>query len=173
MLKLYEIANEYRRLADQLEAADTPDEMTQTIRDTMESLSFDFEDKAEAMAALVAEYEATIEGCWAEIRRLTGKAARAENAIDSIKKYLFAEMQYTGLRKVKAGTWNISIAKNGGKAPIVWKTEPDELDLGSLPEKYVKRTETINASAVRETLEAGGFLSFAELGERGESLRIK
>ena len=172
MLELYKIANEYRRLADQLEAADTPEGMIQTIRDTMESLEFDFEDKAEAMAALVAEYEATIEGCKAEIRRLTGKAARAENAIDSIKKYLFAEMQYTGLRKVKAGTWNISIAKNGGKAPIVWTEDPSEL-VGKIPELYVKTVRTVDTGFVRKALEEGATLDFAALGERGESLRIK
>ena len=169
MLKLYEIANEYRRLADSLDASDTSEEMTQTIRDTMESLAFDFEDKAEAMAALVAEYEATIEGCKAEIRRLTGKAARADNAIDSIKKYLFSEMQYTGLRKVKAGTWNISISRNGGKAPVVYK----EFTISELPERFQKTTVTLDTAAVRDALEAGEALDFAELGERGESLRIK
>lgn len=173
MLKLYEIASEYRRLADQLEAADTQEEMRQTIIDTMESLDGDFEDKAEGIVALIAENNATIGAIEDEIDRLRAKAFRLYNQNDSLKRYLKAEMDFTGKRKLKAGIWNITIAKNGGKAPIVWKTEPDELDLGSLPEKYVKRTETINAAAVRETLEAGGFLSFAELGERGESLRIK
>lgn len=172
-MRLYDIAADYRRLQDMLDAADTPEEMRQTLIDTLESLSGDFEDKVENMAALIAEYKATIEGCAAEIQRLTAKKLRAENAIDSIKKYIMAEMQFAGIQKVKAGTWQISIAKNGGKAPIVWKIEPEDLDLETLPEKYVKRTETINTATVRETLEAGGFLSFAELGERGESLRIK
>ena len=173
MLKLYEIANEYRRLADQLEAADTPEEMRQTIIDTLESLDGDFEDKAEGIVALIAENNATIGAIEDEIDRLRAKVYRFYNQNDSLKRYLKAEMDFTGKRKLKAGIWNITIAKNGGKAPIVWKTEPDELDLGSLPEKYVNRTETINTAAVRETLEAGFFLSFAELGERGESLRIK
>ena len=172
-MRLYDIAADFRRLSDMLEDESTPEEMRQTIIDTLESLDGDFEDKAEGIAALIAEYTATVEGCRAEIARLTGKAARAENAINSLKRYLKMEMDFTGKRKINAGTWTISIAKNGGKAPIVWKTEPDELDLGSLPEKYVKRTESINTAAVRETLEAGGFLSFAELGERGESVRIK
>ena len=172
-MRLYDIAADFRRLSDMLEDESTPEEMRQTIIDTLESLDGDFEDKAEGIAALIAEYTATVEGCRAEIARLTGKAARAENAINSLKRYLKMEMDFTGKRKINAGTWTITVAKNGGKAPIVWKTEPDELDLGSLPEKYVKRTESINTAAVRETLEAGGFLSFAELGERGESVRIK
>ena len=168
-MRLYDIAADFRRLSDLLEDESTPEEMRQTIIDTLESLDGDFEDKAEGIAALIAEYTATVEGCRAEIARLTGKAARAENAINSLKRYLKMEMDFTGKRKINAGTWTITVARNGGKAPIVWKTEPDELDLGSLPEKYVKRTESINTAAVREPLEAGGFLSFAALGERGES----
>ena len=140
---------------------------------SMTFLDGDFEDKAEGIAALVAENTATIEAIKNEIDRLREKADRLTNQNDSLKKYLFAEMKFTGKKKVNAGTWTITIAKNGGKAPLVWKIDPDKLDLDALPEKYVKRTESINAAAVRETLEAGGFLSFAELGERGESVRIK
>lgn len=100
-MRLYEIAEAYRALSDQLEAAHTPDEMKQTLADTLESIEGDFEDKAENMAALIAEYTAAI------------------------------------------------------------------------PEKYVRRSAQLNTAAILETLEDGGFLSFAELGERGDSLRIK
>ena len=172
MLELYKIANEYRRLADQLEAADTPEEMIQTIRDTMESLSFDFEDKAEAMAALIAEGKATIDACDKEIERLHRKIERTWAQIDSIKTYLQNEMEYSGIRKLKAGTWNISIAKNGGKAPIVWTEDPSEL-VGKIPELYVKTVRTVDTGFVRKALEEGATLDFAALGERGESLRIK
>lgn len=172
-MRLYDIAADFRRLSDLLEDESTPEEMRQTIIDTLESLDGDFEEKAEGIAALIAENRATINAIESEIDRLTAKVDRLENQNDSLKRYLKAEMDFTGKRKLKAGIWNISIAKNGGKAPLVWKIDPNELDLDTLPEKYVKRTETINTAAVRETLEAGGFLSFAELGERGESLRIK
>lgn len=169
-MRLYDIAADYRRLQDMLDAADTPEEMRQTLIDTLESLSGDFEDKVENMAALIAEYKATIEGCKAEIVRLSGKAGRAENAIDSIKKYIMAEMQFAGIQKVKAGTWQISIAKNGGKAPIVWD---DDIEPEDLPEKYRSISYKIDTAAVRDALEAGEALDFAKLGERGESLRIK
>lgn len=169
-MRLYDIAADYRRLQDMLDAAGTPDEMRQTLIDTLESLSGDFEDKVENMAALIAEYKATIEGCAAEIQRLTAKKLRAENAIDSIKKYIMAEMQFAGIQKVKAGTWQISIAKNGGKAPIVWD---DDIEPEDLPEKYRSISYKIDTAAVRDALEAGETLDFAKLGERGESLRIK
>lgn len=169
-MRLYDIAADYRRLQDMLDAADTPEEMRQTLIDTLESLSGDFEDKVENMAALIAEYKATIEGCAAEIQRLTAKKLRAENAIDSIKKYIMAEMQFAGIQKVKAGTWQISIAKNGGKAPIVWD---DDIEPEDLPEKFRSISYKIDTAAVRDALEAGETLDFAKLGERGESLRIK
>lgn len=172
-MRLYDIAADYRRLQDMLDAADTPEEMRQTLIDTLESLNGDFEDKAEGIAALIAENNATINAIESEIDRLCAKARRLENQNDSLKRYLKMEMDITGKRKLNAGIWKITIAKNGGKAPIVWKIDPDELDLDTLPEKYVKRTESINTAAVRETLEAGETLDFARLGERGESLRIK
>lgn len=172
-MKLYDIASAYRSLQDQLDSAETPEEMRQTLMDTMESIQGDFEDKAENMAALISENKATINACKDEIKRLQAKISRLDNQNDSIMSYMMMEMRFAGIRKIKAGTWQISIAKNGGKAPLVWKVEPDELDLQAIPDKYVRRTEEINTAAVRETLEAGGFLSFAELGERGESLRIK
>lgn len=169
-MRLYDIASAYRSLQDQLDAAETPEEMKETLRDTLESLSGDFEEKAENMAALIAENTATVEGCKAEIERLSRKAARLQAQNDSIKKYLMTEMQYTGQKKVKAGTWQISIARNGGKAPILWS---EQIDLRQVPEEFIKTTQSIDANAVRAALEAGTALSFAELGERGESLRIK
>lgn len=169
-MRLYDIASAYRSLQDQLDAAETPEEMKETLRDTLESLSGDFEEKAENMAALIAENTATVEGCKAEIDRLSQKAARLQAQNDSIKKYLMAEMQYTGQRKLQAGTWQISIARNGGKAPILWA---DRIDLQEVPEQFIKTTQAIDSAAVRAALEAGTALSFAELGERGESLRIK
>lgn len=169
-MRLYDIAADYRRLQDMLDSAETPEEMRQTLIDTLESVSGDFEEKAENMAALIAEYKATFEGCKAEIARLTGKAARAENAIESIKRYLKAEMEFTGQRKLQAGTWQISIAKNGGKAPIVWD---DDIEPEELPERFRSISYKIDTAAVRDALEAGEALDFARLGERGESLRIK
>lgn len=169
-MRLYDIAADYRRLQDMLDAADTPEEMRQTLIDTLESLSGDFEEKAENMASLVAEYEAMAEACRAEALRLTFKAKRAERAIESIKRYLKAEMEFTGQRKLQAGTWQISIAKNGGKIPIIYdETIPPE----KLPEAFTLTSVQIDKDAVRNALEAGEALDFAKLGERGESLRIK
>lgn len=173
MRPLHEMTADYRMLQDQLDSAETPEEMRQTLMDTMESIGGEIEDKAENMAAMVSDNKAMIMACKTEIQRLTDKVKRLDNQNDSIMSYMMMEMRFAGIRKIKAGTWQISIAKNGGKAPLVWKVEPDELDLKAIPDKYVKRTEEINTAAVRETLEAGEFLSFAELGERGESLRIK
>lgn len=172
-MRLYDIAADFRRLSDLLEDESTPEEMRQTLMDTMESIGGEIEDKAENMAAMVSDNKAMIMACKTEIQRLTDKVKRLDNQNDSIMSYIMMEMRFAGIRKIKAGTWQISITKNGGKAPLLWKVDPDELDLKAIPDKYVKRTEEINTAAVRETLEAGGFLSFAELGERGESLRIK
>lgn len=170
-MRLYEIAQVYKALQEQLDSVETPDEMRQVLIDTMESLGMDFEDKAENMAALIAENNAMVDACEKEISRLSDKVTRLKAQNTSIKNYLKMEMQIIGKRKVTAGIWQISIAKNGGKIPIEWNTL--NLDISSLPERFIKREENLNIVAVREALEAGEELSFAKLGERGESLRIK
>lgn len=169
-MKLYDIAADYRRLQDMLDSAETPEEMRQTLQDTLESVSGDFADKAENIAALIAEDRALLSGCEDEITRLRDKCSRIENQIDSMKRYLMNEMQYTGQRKIQAGTWQISIAKNGGKAPIKYA---EDLIVDSLPDKFIRISKSIDTQAVRDALESGEQLDFAEIGERGESLRIK
>lgn len=169
-MKLYEIAADYRRLADMLEASETPEDMRQVLTDTLESIAGDFEDKAENMAALIAENTETISACNNQIARLKDKAARLEAQNTSIKNYMMAEMKYAGIKKVNAGVWQVSVARNGGKAPIIWD---DNIEPENLPSEYTRTSIQINKDAVRESLEAGETLAFAKLGERGESLRIK
>jgi len=48
-----------------------------------------------------------------------------------------------------------------------------DLDPKTLPERFQKITVEANSPAIREALESGEKLEFAELGERGTSLRIK
>lgn len=169
-MRLYDIASAYRSLQDQLDSAETPEEMVRTLMDTMESIQGDFEDKAENMAALISENKATINACNDEIKRLQAKISRLENQNDNIMSYMMMEMRFAGIRKIKAGTWQISIAKNGGKAPIKWS---ENINTDDLPSYYTKVTKEIDTTAVRNALEAGVELDFARLGERGESLRIK
>lgn len=169
-MRLYDIASDYKRLQDMLDSAETPEEMRQTLQDTLESVAGDFEDKAANIAALIADIRATISGCEDEIARLTEKKARLSSQVDSLKKYLFSEMQFTGQRKVQAGTWQISIAKNGGKAPLILA---EGIRVEDLPAEFVRVEKSLDTQAVRQALEKGETLDFAQFGERGESLRIK
>lgn len=57
-MRLYDIAADFRRLSDLLEDESTPEEMRQTIIDTLESVQGDFEEKAEAMAEHIHERSA-------------------------------------------------------------------------------------------------------------------
>ena len=49
----------------------------------------------------------------------------------------------------------------------------DLLDCETIPEAYQKVTKSPNKQAIREALEKGEKLSFARLGNREKSLRIK
>ena len=66
--------------------------------------------------------------------------------------------------------FRVSIAKNGGKAPLDIRVGPDELPEWAITRKTIVET---NKDAIRARLESGEALSFANIMERGSRLVIK
>lgn len=73
------------------------------------------------------------------------------------------------LRTVETDRYRITLARNGGKAPLL----VDEVPIENLPAAFVRTTVEVNKEAIREALENGEVLEFARLGERAQSIRIK
>ena len=74
------------------------------------------------------------------------------------------------INKLKTVDYNISVANNGGKKPLILDRD---LDLDELPPKLVKTTREADKQAIRQVLATGQELPFARLGDRGKHLRIK
>ena len=164
---IYEITNEYMELIDLLESGEYDEDM---VRDSMESIEFDFEEKAEGYAKIIRNYESEAAALKAEEQRIHTRRTVAENAVKRLKSNLQYAMNATGKTKFKKGTFSFSIAKNGGALPVVLDTDP-----AHLPEDLVTLEIKPNTKAIAEALknEPEKYEAFAHFGERGESLRIR
>jgi hypothetical protein len=167
MSNLFELTEEYMQL---LEMAEDPDIDPEVLADTMEGLTGEIEDKADGYAYVIDSINADVDMIDKEIKRLQARKKVLTGNADRIKQHLRACMEAIGMRKIKTAKHTFTIAKNGGKIPVV---VTDDWELYDVDVDLVDVKKTLNLDATRAYLENGGYLPFAELGERGESLRIK
>lgn len=161
-MRLYELTNDYEKVMSMLYDDEIDQQM---ILDTLESLEYDIEDKADNYAKIIREFEAQITSRKEESKRLAESAKVLENKIKLLKGNLFATMKSIGKTKFATGLFNFSIVANGGKQALT-------VD-GEVPAEYTKTIIENDNEKIREALDNGEVLAFAHLEPRGESLRIK
>lgn len=137
-----------------------------TLKDTMESLEGELEDKADAYAKVIKNIEAQATAIGIEEDRLRERRQVLENNIKRMKKTLQESMELTGKTKFKTTLFSFNVQNNAKS--VVLDTE----DLMSIPEKYQKATITINKTLIKEDLESGAELPFAHI-EQTRSIRIR
>lgn len=162
---MYELTADYMTVLDM---AQDPEIDPQAITDTLEAIGGEIEIKAENTAKVMKELEAEAAKIKAEEQRLNARRKTIENNIEHIKTRLYDAMKTTGKTKFKTALFSFSIAKNGGKIPVVV-----DVDCSELPDDFVIISEKPNLEAIREYIEKHGTCAYAHYGERGESLRIK
>ena len=85
MATLYELTGEYLEL---LEMAEDPETDPQAFTDTLESLDWEFEDKADGYAKIIAQMNADSAAIADEIKRLQARKKSMEGNVDRMKKSL-------------------------------------------------------------------------------------
>lgn len=127
--------------------------------------------KLEAICRLVLEAEARAGARAIEASRLTAYAAHDMGRARRLRDYVQRCAQLAGWKRHSAGTYQVSIVRNGGKAPLLL----DSSDPQSFPAQYRRRIEEIelDREAIRAALEAGREVPGARLGERGSRLAIR
>lgn len=146
MAKLYEIVGEFKEL---LEMASEENMDQKLISDTLESIEFEFEEKADGYAKVVKMLEGDVEAIDKEIKRLTEKKNTIKNNISGIKKNLENAMLATGKTKFKTLLFGYGIQKNPASVSIddetqipkeYWIEQEPKLDKKSLA-AYLKENE--------------------------------
>lgn len=164
-LSLYQISHDYLSACEDLSLLEG--ELTaESIADTLESLSGDFDQKAinvagylkniEAEALAMADYEAAM----AKRRKVL------ENKICGLKKYLVFCMKKSGIHKIKGPEFNLTLRKALPKVCVT--------DNKLIPAKYysVKMEETIDKQKLKDDLKEGVEIPGAML-EYNSTLIIK
>lgn len=162
-MKLYEISEAMQTLQQMME--DEPD--NQVIKDTLEAIEGEAEYKLEQMAMIIKNLNADVEAYNSEIARMTARKNTIKNNIDWLKFEMLGFMNAHNIQKVKGEVLNVSVAKNGGKLPIIL-----DVDVESLPDELVKIEKSADNSKIAEMLDNGDCL-FAHYGERGSHINIR
>lgn len=161
MASLYDLTSTYAELQALIEDGN------EELEEILKTIDDEIEVKAENYAKVMQNMEGDIDAIDKEIDRLNAKKKSLISGIQRMKENLYQGMKATGKEKFKTELFSFTIAKNGGKAPVLI---PDE---SLVPMEYQVPQYHIDKEKIREELEGGKQLVFAQLGERGESLRIK
>lgn len=161
MSNLYELTNDFLEI--QYLAEITEDE--QKFMDTLESLEMAIEDKLENTAKVIKNIEAQITALKVEETRLSNRRKPLQNSVIRLKDNVFQSMKVTNKRKIVAGTFQFSIAKNPATLNIKDESEIPE-------EFFVLKPAILDKAKVKSYLKSGGKIVGAELIQT-EGVRIK
>lgn len=106
---LYELAGEYRALADRLHDLELDD---QTIADTLEGESADLVEKGKNVAFVFRNLESIAEQLKAEELRLSNRRKAFEKRAANLKNYLLTNMERAGINKIESPWFVISVRQN-------------------------------------------------------------
>lgn len=164
MAKLYEIKNEFNEL---LLMADEQGLSIDDIKDTMDGIEFEFEEKADSTAKMIKTLIADADSVKAEKDRLAKRETALRNSADNLKKYLETMMLEVKKKKFKTTLFSFNIQKN----PKTVNVEVEEL----LPKKYlIKQPDKVNRKQLLDDLKAGVLEENENMRlVQAESLRIR
>lgn len=160
MSTLYDLTNQYQQL---LELESEIDE--QTFIDTLQSIDEAIEDKAENLAKVIKEMEATITTIANEVNRLQSKKQVVANRVSNLKTYLQGEMEKVNKTKIKGELFTVNIQNNPPSLKV------DSAD--KIPKSfYIEQEPTLDKKALKEAVKNGEVIEGVEL-KQTRSLRIR
>lgn len=174
MANIYELTGQFLQLLDMLEDEEVDE---QVIMDTLESVEYEIEDKADGYAKIIKALETDVDGIQKENDRLTSRKKTYENRIKWLKQNLEMCMRATGKKKFTTDLFSFNIQRNGGKRKLTI-----DVDVENIPEEYrIKQPDAVNGDKLREYLKENGLegqdgslnCEWCHLEPQGESLRIR
>lgn len=163
MTALRVISEQYRGLLDLAKTDDLPIE---AIKDTLDGIEGEFNDKALKIVDVISSVEGDIAQIDAEIDRLTARKKTIANRNQSIRDYLQNNMEACGITKIECPLFTITLA--AGRDIVVIDNEDE------LPDEYIT-VKTSTAPDKKELLKAlkNGAVAGAHIEKSKSSLRIK
>lgn len=166
-MTLYELSIQFQTI---LEMAEDGEIDMDVVNGSLECVEADIEQKLDSYGVVINELSNDIENIEKEIKRLTERKRTIDNNITRMKGAIKDAMEAIGKKKIQGNKFTWTIAKNGGKRPVIMK---EGVNILEIPERFQDWTVKPDREQIREALENGEELDFATLGERGESLRLR
>ena len=165
MATLYDITG---RMLELLAIADDEDIEPEVLKDTLESIEGEYDDKIEAYCKAIKNMESDAKAFDEEAKRMKAKATKLDNNVKRMKATIMESLKVMNRTSAGGKILKANIRKNGGVLPLIVDGEAKDL-----PFEYQKTTIEPDNTAIREALDKGIELDFARYGERGESINIK
>jgi len=175
MPTLYEISEHLRAIEAILTETDgeiADDAAGEMLAEWFDQLTDQRDQKIDNYCRLIAEMHARAEARRAEIMRLGALVDTGDKALHRLKTALKAFLDAHNLTRLETASFKLSIAKNGGKAPLICPEAWRE-DAVNAPEAYHRTFIKLDTEAIRADLEAGQEIAGCAIGERGTHLRIR
>ena len=161
-MTLYELTDNYRNL---LEMAQNPDIDEQAIKDTLEAIQGDIEEKADGYAKVIKELDGETDKLTAEIKRLTDRKNTIQNNIAYMKQSLTSAMTVTGNTKFRTDLFSFNIQKN----PPALVVDDEK----AIPQEYlIPQEPKVDKKAIIDFLKNGNKVPYAHI-EQSEGVRIR
>ena len=163
MSKLYELTGQLK----ELENMEGDEDFAIAIRDTMEAIEGEFNDKALAVSRVALNFDSDIEALDVEIKRLQDRKKTIKNRHDQLIEYLRYNMEAAEIQKVSCPLFTITLAKGRDVAIIDDEDKlPDDL-------MRVKTSVEPDKVAILEALKNGKEVPGAHIEKSKSSIRIK
>lgn len=168
MATLYELTRDYVEIENALMECEQDISYRKLLASDLENAGDAFKAKAENYAKLIKNLEAEEKALDEEERRLKARRMTVKNNLAWLKTVMKDAMKLTGNEKFTQGVFKFSIRKNGGKEPVILDVPEDHL-----PDELVKVIRKADNEAIREYIAETGDITYAHIGERGDSLSIR
>ena len=165
MTTLYTIAEQFKELAALAETAD--EDLAVALRDTMEGIEGEFQEKGKAIAMITLNIDGDLEAIQSQIDRLTERKRIINNRKESLKEYLRSNMDAAGITKITHPLFTITCGK--GRPIVVIDDEK------AIPDEFVsvKVTSAPDKAAIAKALKDGQDVpgAHSEIGKSSISIK--
>lgn len=175
LLALYDLITEAAENNEQtLEQRDpesnAQSEAMRTLEEWFTTLVENRDTKLDNYAAFCKELKTRVEVRKGEIERLERRNAVDLNTVKTMNERMRMFFLVQNLKSVTTKRFKVTLSNNGGVLPMIL-ADPDKKPEQYPVEYHIPRID-LNTALIRKELTEGKTLEFAQLGERGQHIRI-
>lgn len=159
-MKLYEITPQLVELSN-MDASD------EAVRDTLEAVQMEFNDKAVAIVKVAESLDADTSAIDAEIERLKARKQVIVNRKQQLRDYLLYNMEAAGIKKIDSPLFTVTLRQGVESVEII--------DQSQIPNEYVtvEVVEKPDKAAIKAAIKSGKEVTGAILKRGANSIQIK